>query len=65
VNVNTSSGCAWDATSNAAFIGVSGGGTGSGSVTLTIASNAAPPYLARTGTATVAGQSVTVNQADH
>jgi hypothetical protein len=62
LTVTTASGCAWSASSNASFITVASGtsGTGSGTVTLTVASNAG---AARSGTVTVAGQSVTVSQA--
>lgn len=62
VNVGTSAAtCAWTAVSNASFITVKSGasGTGSGSVVLTIAANSANP---RTGTATIAGQTFTVTQ---
>ena len=62
LTVTATSGCAWSASSNASFITVASGasGTGSGAVTLTVASNAG---AIRSGTVTVAGQSVTVSQA--
>lgn len=61
--VTAISGCSWTAVSNASWITVSGGsaGTGDGVVTLSVAPNAGQP---RTGTLTVAGQTVTVTQAD-
>jgi hypothetical protein len=62
VNIGaTAATCTWAAASNSAFITVKSGatGTGNGSVTLTIAAN---PGAARTGTATIAGQTFTVNQ---
>jgi hypothetical protein len=62
VNVGASAAtCTWTAVSNAPFITVKTGasGTGSGSVVLTIAAN---PGNARSGTATIAGQTFTVNQ---
>lgn len=64
VNVTTSAGCAWTATSNdPSFLSINSGasGTGNGTVTYTIAANstAAP----RTGTLTIAGQTFTVTQA--
>jgi hypothetical protein len=61
LTVTTSSACAWTARSNAAFITVTSGssGTGNGSVTLSVASN---PGVSRTGTLTIAGQTVTVTQ---
>jgi hypothetical protein len=62
VAVSTTGGCAWTAASNAPWITVAQGssGTGSGTVTLTIASTAGP---ARNGTATIAGQTFTAQQA--
>src|SRR5215470_4523713 len=63
VSVGTSGAtCAWTAVSNAAFITIKSGasGTGSGSVVLTIATN---PGNVRSGTVTIAGQTFTVNQA--
>ena len=57
----TGSSCSWTATSNAAFVTVTSAssGTGTGTVTLTIAANAG---AARSGTVTIAGQAVTINQ---
>jgi len=54
--------CAWTAGSNASFIGITSGasGTGSGTVTFSVAAN---DGAARTGTLTIAGQAVTVSQA--
>lgn len=62
LNVTAGSGCAWTASSNAAWITVTSGatGTGNGSVAFTVAAN---PSGARTGTLTVAGQTFTVMQA--
>jgi exosortase sorting signal-containing protein len=52
--------CVWTATSNAAFLtGVTAGGTGTGTVSYTVAANVAGP---RTGTITAGGQTFTVNQ---
>jgi hypothetical protein len=62
VNVGTSAAtCTWTAVSNSPFITVKSGatGTGSGSAVLTIAAN---PGTGRSGTATIAGQTFTVNQ---
>ncbi|MGH9144815.1 MAG: BACON domain-containing protein [Vicinamibacterales bacterium] len=61
ITVTTSGACSWTATSNAAFIAVSAGasGTGSGTVTATVAPGAGTP---RSGTLTVAGQTVTIDQ---
>ena len=62
VGVTADSGCAWTATSNASFVTVNSGsvGAGTGTVGLTIAANTGE---ARTGTVSVAGQTVTVSQA--
>lgn len=62
VGVTANSGCAWTATSNAAFVVVNSGSasSGTGTVGLTIAENTGGT---RTGTIIVAGQTVTVTQA--
>ncbi len=54
--------CTWTASANQAFISnVQFDGTGSGSVTFDVAANAG---VARTGTVTIAGKTVTVSQGD-
>jgi hypothetical protein len=61
VSVTTSSACGWTATSNAAWITVAGataGRQGNGTVTFTVTKTS----VARTGTLTVAGKSVTITQ---
>jgi hypothetical protein len=62
VNVSTSAGCTWTATSNATWLTITSGasGSGNGSVRLNVAANAG---AARSGTVTIAGQTFTVNQA--
>jgi len=62
VSVATAQLCTWTARSNASWIGVSSGasGTGSGNVQLAVTTNTRE---ARTGTATIAGQIFTVSQA--
>lgn len=62
VTVTTQGGCTWTAVSNASWITVTGGasGTGNGTVTFVIASNSGSE---RTGTLTIAGQTATVQQA--
>ena len=62
VSVTTSNGCAWTATSNASWLTITSGGSGSsnGAVSYTVAANT--DGNARTGTLTVAGQTVTVTQ---
>lgn len=61
VSVTADAGCAWTASSNAAWITVTSGssGSGNGTVSLTVAANTGS---ARTGTVTIAGQTYTVNQ---
>jgi Putative binding domain, N-terminal len=61
ITVTTGSTCSWTAVSNASFITVSAGasGTGNGSVTATVAAGSG---AARSGTLTVAGQTVTISQ---
>ncbi|HEY0430095.1 MAG TPA: Calx-beta domain-containing protein [Pyrinomonadaceae bacterium] len=62
VNVTAQGGCAWTASSNAAWISVTGGasGSGGGAVSFSVAVNSG---AARTGTITAAGQTFTVTQA--
>ncbi|MBI4914924.1 MAG: PKD domain-containing protein [Acidobacteria bacterium] len=63
VQVTTSgTSCAWNASSNASWITLTGGtsGTGSGTVTYQVAANSGGQ---RTGTVTIAGQTFTVTQA--
>jgi hypothetical protein len=61
--VSTTSGCAWTSIANATWITVTSGasGTGNGTVGYTVAANVTT--TARMGTLTVAGKTVTVNQA--
>jgi len=61
VSVTTAAECSWTAVSNATWIAIAGASTQSGSATvqLDIQSNDGP---ARTGTATIAGRTVSVNQ---
>ena len=54
--------CSWTATSNASFITVTSGATGSGSGTVTFTVAANSTGSSRTGTLTIAGQTVTVEQ---
>ena len=62
LNVTTGAGCAWTASSNAPWLTITSGaaGSGPGSVNFNVAATDGP---ARTGTLTVAGQTVTVTQA--
>jgi hypothetical protein len=62
ITVTTGASCAWTAASNDAWLQIISGisGTGNGSVSFTVGVNLAGP---RTGTMTIAGQRVTINQA--
>jgi len=62
VTVTTQNGCTWSATSNASWITITSGssGTGNGTVNYTVSSNSTTSQ--RTGTMTVAGQTFTVTQ---
>ncbi len=61
VSVSTQSGCAWTATSNASWISVTqgGSGTGNGGVLYAVLPN---PGGSRNGTITIAGRTFTVSQ---
>ena len=63
VGVTAGSGCSWTATSNAGWINIpsGGSGTGNGTVAYNILSNS--DCVSRTGTVTVAGQTFTVIEA--
>ncbi len=63
VNVSAPAGCGWTSTSNASWLSITDGatGTGNGAVTFTAAANTGGP---RSGSLTIAGQTFTVNQAD-
>lgn len=61
VEITTSTGCPWTATSNAAWITVTvGAGTGNGAMAFTVQAN---PGSARTGTIIIGDQTFTVTQA--
>lgn len=62
VNVSTGNGCTWTAASNASWIAITSGasGTGDGTVRYLVVPNIGG---ARTGTLTIAGQTLTVTQA--
>ncbi|MCC6743286.1 MAG: M36 family metallopeptidase, partial [Acidobacteria bacterium] len=61
VSVTAGSGCSWTAASNASWLTVTSGasGSGNGTVGYSVAANSG---AARTGTLTIAGQTFTVNQ---
>ena len=61
IAVTIASGCAWTATSNASWLSVTSGasGSGNGTVHFSVAASTGP---ARTGTLTIAGQTFTVSQ---
>jgi uncharacterized protein (TIGR03437 family) len=62
VNVTAAAGCVWSAASNASWLRLSSGqsGNGSGVVNFIVDANSGP---ARSSTLTIAGQTITVNQA--
>jgi hypothetical protein len=59
--VTATSGCSWTAASNSGFIGITSSPSGSGTATVTY-SVAANGVSARSGTLTIAGQTLTVSQ---
>ena len=61
--VSSASGCAWTAASNAGWISVTSGATGSGNGTVNYAATANTTASSRSGTLTIAGQTLTVTQA--
>jgi uncharacterized repeat protein (TIGR01451 family) len=63
VAVSAKSGCAWSAASNASWISVTGGASGSGNGTVSYSVAANTSSTARTGSLTIAGLSFTVTQA--
>jgi hypothetical protein len=60
--VTAGSGCGWTAASNAGWISVTSGATGSGNGTVGYAATANTTGSSRTGTLTIAGQTLTVTQ---
>ncbi|MBI3651642.1 MAG: fibronectin type III domain-containing protein [Acidobacteria bacterium] len=62
VSVTTTAGCAWTAASNAAWITITTGASGTGNGTVNYAVSANSVTSPRTGTLTLAGQVFTVNQ---
>ncbi len=63
IDVGGTSGCAWTASSSASWITVNSGGSGTGSGTVSYSVAANTSSQARLGTLTIAGQSFAVNQA--
>jgi hypothetical protein len=59
IDVTAASTCGWTASSNSSFITASANATGNGTVVITAQANTGP---ARTGTVTIGGQTVTINQ---
>jgi uncharacterized protein (TIGR03437 family) len=64
VSVTTTAGCPWMAASNVPWLQIASGnpGSGAGSVVYSVAANP-DPNASRTGTLTIAGQTLTVSQA--
>jgi hypothetical protein len=63
VTVTALTGCAWNATSNSAFLSINGSGSGSGNGSFSYNVLANPTGGSRNGSLTVAGQTFTVTQA--
>ncbi|HNG32164.1 MAG TPA: BACON domain-containing carbohydrate-binding protein [Blastocatellia bacterium] len=62
VTVNTGSGCAWTAVSNAGWLTITAGASGNGSGTVNYSVAANPGTSSRAGTLTIAGQTFNVFQ---
>lgn len=62
IAVTAATGCAWTATSNAAWISITSGASGTGPGSVGFSASANTSLSARTGTITVAGQTFTVTQ---
>ncbi len=63
INVVTASNCSWTAQSNAGWITITAGATGSGNGTVNLSIARNTTTSARTGTVTIAGKTYTVQQA--
>ena len=61
--VSTTSGCPWTAVSNDAWLSITSSGSGSGSATVNYSAAANGTSSSRSGTLTIAGQTVTITQA--
>ncbi len=64
VTVTAGSGCAWTATSNASWLRITNGSSGTGNGTVSYTVDANTNASARVGTMTIAGWTVIVNQAN-
>jgi len=62
LGVTCESGCTWQATSNASWITITGGGSGNGSGTVNYKVDANVLTISRSSTLTVAGQTFTIDQ---
>jgi PA domain-containing protein/BACON domain-containing protein len=62
VNVTAATGCAWTAVSNANWITITAGSSGSGNGTVSFSASALPSAAPRSGTLTIAGKTFTVNE---
>jgi hypothetical protein len=62
IAVTTTSGCAWSAMSNVAWLSITGGSSGAGAGTVSFSAAANSTTGPRTGTLTIAGQTFTVTQ---
>ena len=62
VSVTSGTGCPWSVVNNSSFLSITAGITGSGNGTVTVAVARNTTTAARSGTATIAGQTFTVTQ---
>ncbi len=62
VTTNPTTGCNWNASTNASWLAVSGAASGTGSAEVRISASENTSGSARNGTATIAGQSVSISQ---
>lgn len=62
IAVTTTAGCAWTAMSNSSWITVTSGASGAGNGSVGYTAAASPTTSARTGTLTIAGQTVSLTQ---
>jgi uncharacterized repeat protein (TIGR02543 family) len=63
VNVTGSNGCSWNSTSNAGWVSILSGGSGTGNGAVGYAVLPNPNGTSRTGTISIAGKILTINQA--
>jgi len=63
ITLSTGAGCAWTAASNAGWLTITSGSSGTGPATVTFRAGRNSQNKTRTGTLTIGGQTVTITQA--